>query len=110
MARLLFETSVHDGRAIVALRGELDLDGAGVLEPELARLEAQPETDEVVIDLRALEFMDSSGLRLVALAHARAEADGRKFGLVPGTGPVQKVFEITGMDKRLAFVTPPETR
>ena len=110
MARLRFETSLRDGLAVIALAGELDLDGAATVEPELDRLARDPGVQEVVVDLRGLEFLDSSGLRLVAVAHGRAKAEGRGFGLVAGTEPVQKVFEITGMAERLTFVDPPASR
>lgn len=110
MARLRFETVVRHGLAVVTLAGELDLDGAALVEPELERLLLDPEVAEVVVDLRGLQFMDSSGLRLVAVADARAKAGGHGFGLVAGTEPVQKVFEITGMAQRLTFVAPPEPR
>ena len=59
-----------DRVAVVTLRGELDLAGAAALEQELARLDAA-EPDAIVLDLRDVDFMDSSGLRVVAVA-ARA--------------------------------------
>ena len=47
-----------------------------LLEDELDRLAAEPELSTVVLDLRQLEFMDSSGLRLVVLADMRAREAG----------------------------------
>ncbi len=61
----------------------------------------------VVLDLRGLEFMDSSGLRVVALADRRLSAAGRGLVLVRGRETVQRVFEITRMEERLTFVNEP---
>jgi anti-sigma B factor antagonist len=106
---LEFETTTRKGTvAVIAATGELDLSGAALLETELERLEAEPELGTVVLDLRGLEFMDSSGLRLVVLADMRAREVGRRFVLVKGVDTVHRVFEITRMSERLDFVADPE--
>ena len=61
-----------------------------------------------MLDLRGLEFMDSSGLRLVVMADMRAREAGRRFALVRGGDTVHRVFEITRMSERLEFVNAPE--
>ena len=94
--------------AVVAVTGELDLSGAAVLEAELERLGADPELGTLVLDLRQVEFMDSSGLRLVVLGDMRARDAGRRFVLVRGPETVHRVFEITRMSERLEFVESPE--
>jgi anti-sigma B factor antagonist len=107
MANMDFEISRNGSVAIVIPTGELDLSGAAVLEPELERLGADPELGTVVLDLRGLEFMDSSGLRLVVMADMRAREAGRRFTLVRGGETVHRVFEITRMSDRLEFVDDP---
>jgi len=108
MPNLEFETTRNGTIAIVAPTGELDLSGAAVLEAELDRLAEDPELAAVVLDMRGLEFMDSSGLRLVVLADMRAREAGRRFSLVRGGDTVHRVFEITRMSERLDFVEDPE--
>jgi anti-sigma B factor antagonist len=108
MPTLAFQTTRNGTVAVVAPSGELDLSGAAVLEDELDRLAAEPELSTVVLDLRQLEFMDSSGLRLVVLADMRARETGRRFVLVRGSETVHRVFEITRMSDRLEFVAGPE--
>jgi anti-anti-sigma factor len=103
VARLSLQTSLAGRKAVVALTGELDLAGADTLEHELADLEATA----VVIDLRGLGFMDSSGLRALAVAAQRAQAAGRRFALVPGAAQVMRVFDVTRMRERLDFVADP---
>jgi anti-sigma B factor antagonist len=103
VANLSFETSVAEQAVVIALRGELDLAGAAALEQELARLEDEPATT-VLLDLRGVSFMDSSGLRVIAVASQRTQDLGRRLALLPGPGQVMRVFEITRMRERLDFV------
>jgi anti-sigma B factor antagonist len=108
MAHLELETTRNGRVAVVAPTGELDLSGAAVLQAELDRLAEEGELGGVVLDLRGLEFMDSSGLRLVVLADMQAREAGRRFALVRGDETVHRVFEITRMSDRLQFVDDPE--
>jgi len=108
MPSLDFETIKNGSVAVIAATGELDLSGAAVLEAEIERLASEPELGTVVLDMRGLEFMDSSGLRLVVLADMKAREAGRRFALVRGSDTVHRVFEITRMSDRLDFVGSPE--
>jgi anti-sigma B factor antagonist len=108
MANLVFHTTRDNGAlAVVVPRGELDLSGAAVLEAELERLARDSALRTVVLDLRGLEFIDSSGLRLVILTDMRWREAGRRFALVRGPETVHRVFEITQMNERLEFVADP---
>jgi anti-anti-sigma factor len=103
VARFSLQTSLAGRKAVIALEGDLDLAGAATLERELAGL----EDSIVVVDLRGLGFMDSSGLRALAVAALRAQGAGRRFALVPGAAQVMRVFDITRMRERLDFVADP---
>ena len=103
MAPLTLETTVRETATLIALHGELDLAGAAVLDQELGRVEG----GAVVLDLRGLGFIDSSGLRSIAVAAQRAAAAGHDFALVAGTEEVMRVFDITRMRERLTFVEAP---
>ena len=96
MANLDFSTTRNGTVAVVAATGELD------------RLGAETGLGTVVLDLRGLEFIDSSGLRLVVLADMQAREAGRRFALVRGPETVHRVFEITRMSERLDFVDDPD--
>jgi anti-sigma B factor antagonist len=104
---LSFQTTVTGDVAVVALTGELDVAGASLLEHELDRIAADHDASSLVLDLSGLDFMDSTGLRLVVLADERARSEGRRLVLVRGRPDVQRVFEITRMTDRLAFVDSP---
>jgi anti-anti-sigma factor len=99
--------SDRDGRAHLTLRGELDLATA----PELEQLvnERIDGSQEVVIDLRGLEFMDSSGIRVLVAAHARAGRTGNRLFIVrpePGSA-VAKIVEVAGLDGELNLLDDP---
>jgi anti-sigma B factor antagonist len=97
----------QDGGAVhVALRGELDISSVERLEQDLLRVEEKlPVT--MVIDLRPLRFIDSTGLRLVLAADLRARRDGRRLVIVRGPNTVHRVFRIALLDRRLEFVDDP---
>jgi anti-anti-sigma factor len=100
-------TSDLDGRAVVVVRGELDLATAPDLEQIVTqRLDAG---QEVVLDLRELEFMDSSGLRVLVGAHTRATDHGPSFLIVrPRAGSeVAKIMTIAGIDQELRLIDEP---
>ena len=107
MPSLEFQTTRNGTVAVIVATGELDLSGASLLDAEIERLAAEPDLGTVVLDMRGLEFMDSSGLRLVVLADMRAREAGRRFVLVRGSETVHRVFEIARMSERLDFVSEP---
>src|SRR5688500_6101499 len=106
MALLELDTEEADGRVRLALRGELDIASAPVLEEALSRVE-QSAPPLLVIDLRQLEFMDSTGLRTVVGADQRARDEGRRVAVVRGPEPVDRIFTVTRLDERLELVDDP---
>jgi len=103
---LSVETRWHGDAATVLLNGELDLSTASEVESALAGAE-EKAPGLLVLDLRGLAFMDSTGLRVVLAADGRARRDGRKLEVVPGPPQVHRVFRIALLDRRIAFVDPP---
>jgi anti-anti-sigma factor len=102
-AILSVETELADGVVTIAPVGEFDIAGVEAVEAELQRAESGGP-DVVVIDLTRTSFLDSSGLRVILGAHARARDAGRRLVLRPGPPEVQRVFELAGLaDGRLAF-------
>ena len=86
----------------IALAGEMDLANASDVERELIRAEATNAT-KIVIDLSELTFMDSTGIRLLITAHARARTDGNRLVLIRPPARVFRVLCIAGVDGLLPF-------
>lgn len=100
-------TAERDGKIIVTLVGELDLPGSERAAGELDRLERR-EPPVLVMDLRKLDLIDSSGIQLVVSAHKRAKNAGRRLTVVRGPQQVHRVFEMMKLDEALDLVeTPP---
>lgn len=96
-----------DDRVVILLGGELDLATAPELEESLRSVESNDTLGLVVLDLRKLRFIDSSGLRVVIGADSRARKSGRRLVLVQGGDSVHRVFRLTLLDQRLEFVDDP---
>jgi anti-sigma B factor antagonist len=93
--------SVRDGDAhVIALAGELDDWTIEAVERELKRVE-RTDARFIVLDLRGLEFIACSGLRVIVMAHRRQA--GRLI-VVKGPQHVQRVFEICNLVKVLPLV------
>ena len=91
----------------LSLSGEFDLSAVERASKALAEAEAlSPKS--ILVDLSLLSFMDSSGLHWIVEAHESAGRRGSRLSLVAGPPNVQRVFEITGLEKQLVFVARPE--
>ena len=83
----------------VILTGELDIATVDDAEQRIRAAEAA-SPPLLVVDLSRLEFVDSSGVRLVLLADDRARGAGRRLAVRLGTGHALRVFQALGlMDK-----------
>jgi anti-anti-sigma factor len=96
----------HGTNVILGLSGELVL---GSIEDFYAALEeVRSESPELlVIDLRLLDFLDSSGLRALVAAEGHALGDGYDLQIVRGNEQVNEVFRFTGVDRILPMVEAP---
>jgi anti-anti-sigma factor len=104
-----FEVEIHrqDRAAVIVVSGELDLASAPALEEQLALVEQSGAT-LMIVDLRALQFIDSTGLGILIKAHRQAESLGHRFAVVRGSSQVQRLLGLTGLEERLTVVDSPE--
>lgn len=85
--------------ATSSLKGEIDAHTAPALAAHYAEL---PEGDgDFAIDMSAVEFMDSSGLRVIIELHQRAEEQSRRLVLRSPSQPVARLIEISGLSGHL---------
>lgn len=105
MERFTLDVREAAAAIVIAAKGELDL--ATVPELEKA-LKQEREAGSVVLDLRGVTFMDSSGLRTILAARRDiAERKGRLL-IVRGAKAIQQVFEVAGLADRLDFIDDPD--
>ena len=91
-----------DSAVVVTAEGELDLVSASQLDIALTDGIAAAQ-GRVVLDLRAVTFMDSTGLGTVVKGLKRSREKNLDFRVVVETERVRKVFEITGLDSLIVL-------
>jgi anti-sigma B factor antagonist len=85
-------------RAVVAVSGELDIASVGAVQEALDELCAVG-WKSIVLDLRELSFIDSTGLSLLLEAERAAQRDGAAFAIVDGSPAVARLLEVVGLSE-----------
>ena len=103
-----FSTSLErrSGAAIVALTGELDIAGEAAAKADLEA--ALDGSSVLIVDLRGLTFLDSTGVRVLIATDLRAKEAGARFGVGRGSGMVARLLEVTRIEQRFPVVDDPE--
>jgi anti-sigma B factor antagonist len=83
-----------DGAVVLTLMGQLDAVAAGSLDTALGA--ALADAKAVVMDLAALRYASSAGLRILLKGAKSAKADGKQLVLAALDPAVREVFEISG--------------
>jgi anti-sigma B factor antagonist len=94
-------------RVVLHLTGELDLASSPIFERALddPALAAAPL---VVLDLDDLKFVDSTGLRIILMAHESARGRGQEFAITPGSPQVQRLLSITSVAEHMRVIASPD--
>jgi anti-anti-sigma factor len=106
-----FGIDVVPDRDVVRLSpfGEIDLaTGAPISERAQELLAAGFR--RVVLDLRAVTFLDSTALHLILQLTASARSDGWEFAVISGPPDVQRLFDVTGLRNMVPFVDATQIR
>jgi anti-sigma B factor antagonist len=90
----------RDGCAVLSVSGEVDLATAPQLRERLVGLVADGHR-RIVVDMSGTEFLDSTGLGALVAGLKRLRAHDGEMRIVCTTPRVQKVFEITHVDRVL---------
>jgi anti-sigma B factor antagonist len=106
MKDFVLETHGQGHTVRVVMQGELDLATSRLLEEELVQI-AEGGTERIVVDLRKLTFMDSTGLCAILRADARAGEGDCTLVVVRGPEAVDRVFRITKTDQVLTMASKP---
>lgn len=103
MSSLRISVAEENGFSTLSLRGDLDIATAEKLARSLSDIEGRGAS-VIVFDLSELDFIDSSGLRIIVAADAEARRSNRRVVVVEGPEAVRRVFRHTLLDKRLTLV------
>src|SRR4051794_20551585 len=100
-----FRCEVDKRDGTVHLRPSGDLDMSTVPELEAALRAARGDgARRIVVDLRELDFMDSTGITLVTRYNNESRRDGFNFALIEGHPRIQRLFDLTGLGEYFTFV------
>jgi stage II sporulation protein AA (anti-sigma F factor antagonist) len=103
---LQIQTEARGHTLIVHLAGEFDL--SGLRDFQRALLDCRPpQVERLCVDLRELSFLGASALRALLNLHSRAGRDGFDLFVVNGGPLVRRVFQMTGVDRRLEMIEDP---
>ena len=99
--QLTIASRVEADEVTLTLGGEIDIASAPALERELGEAESS-RPSRIVLDLAALDFIDSTGIHLLIHAQRRADAEGRRLVLTHVPAHAQRLFRLTGISPSLA--------
>jgi anti-sigma B factor antagonist len=83
---------VDTGETQITVIGEIDLATAHLLDRAIGH-----HTGRIVVDLRKVSFMDSTGLRVLLIHRGRLKARGGNIRLLVSEGPIPRLIELTGL-------------
>ena len=96
-----------DGDAITAaLAGDFDMQATFIIEPALERALETPGLRRIELDLRGVDFIDSTGIGVILRLDREARGRGVQLRLRRGPRPVHRVFEKSGLAEALPFNFP----
>jgi anti-sigma B factor antagonist len=101
--RMLLEVIPQGTTSTIQLRGECDLAEEEKLRAAVREVFAS-RPEHFVLDLSGLNFIDSTGIRVVIEAYGRARDEGVRLKICPGSGQVARVFELCGLTSHLPFL------
>jgi anti-anti-sigma factor len=98
----LFSVAVHleADRAVVTLRGELDLMNVAALVDCIAGI--TPAVNEIVLDFAGLDFIDCSGLRAIVAATQTVVAHGGLLSICSPRPQSQRLFDLVNFEQIVA--------
>lgn len=96
--------SKENGITILAINGNLDADGTASMEEKVVALLESGET-QLLFDFSGLDYINSSGLRVLVLAYQRLKKSSGKVAICGVKDYIQEVFEVSGYDKIFPLFT-----
>ena len=88
----------HAGRHTLVLIGQLDATTSAALEKMIVAL-CIGGASEIILDLRRLDLLDSSGVRAIVAGQERCREQGCRFFLTPARQAVERLFHVIGLPR-----------
>lgn len=107
MMELGLEVATIGSHVVVQVSGEIDISTAPRLREAIVGLLAEGRT-QIAVDLRGVDFLDSTGLGVLVGGLKRARSAGGELRVISTSPRIEKVFAITGLDGIFQIVERPE--
>ncbi len=98
------QSAISDRWTALAVDGEIDMATVDVLNEAIQAVLAS-DSQNLVVDLTATAFMDSTGLKALVMADRSFEESGRSFALAVKAGPIGRLIELSGVEAKLKIVS-----
>ncbi len=105
--QLRIDTQQRADRLILELHGELDMATSPQLAEALEEL-AENGPTTVVLDLRGVSFLDSTGLKAIFSARNTTQERGQQLAVTPGSPQVQRLLSLTRLGDHLTVIETPD--
>ena len=90
-------------RVVVSLSGELDMASAPLLQTAVENAELAAK-NVVVLDLQGLQFLDSTGLRVILAVRKACQERGQQIAVTRGSEQVERLLAVTGVGDHLQTI------
>jgi len=95
-------SEVNPDITVLSLSGRLDLEAVEAATP-VVRSALEQSAAGMVVDLRQVDFISSSGFRMLLVVYQEAERAGKALALAHPQPAVYKIFKVAGLDTKFSF-------
>ncbi len=95
-------SEINPDISVLSLSGRLDVEAVEAATP-VVRSALEQSAAGMVVDLRQVDFISSSGFRMLLVAYQEAELAGKALALVHPQPAVYKIFKVAGLDRKFSF-------
>src|SRR3954465_827785 len=105
--QLQIDVRQEPDRVVLVLEGELDMASAPLLQSAIEGVELDGKR-MVVLDLQQLQFIDSTGLRVILAVRKLCATRGQELAVTPGSPQVERLLSVTGVAEHLRTIATPD--
>ncbi len=89
------------GDLVISLDGEFDALGASCIRQDLENIVEKGDSQNIVLDLRQVSFIDSSGVGAIVFLFKRLNSTGRKLEITGVSGQPRELLQVLQVDKAI---------